>query len=1083
MSISQNSVNSIHVDSTIVADTSVSVGSSNNYSSDNEINDSKSRIQATLDQINSNSSENIQPEPETDEFSHWVKSEHDPIHPKHRREWMQGSGISKEITELCLESLDDDSEIAERLGRDWGYDGAHGWWVGSIGVVTGKRTAFGQFKPNVPFPTKKSDKPAKYLTTRNEFDLIALPIRTQEEWQAILDDPSQMVVIPEGAKKAAALETCGYVTLAVAGVWNIRQKGKGLAPNLKAIAVRGRPIVLCYDADMTSKEDVREAMKRSADYLKAAGCNIYVAQWDVSEGKGIDDVLVAQGKDRVDEIMQNFITYGEWLKSQNTENQSKKAKNSQETPQSSHKQKLEQFCATFDGKLRYNEMTLDYEYDGQVIDLEHAQDWLADVLDVGFPYKFEELVRKIKYCAKKQPYHPVKSYLERISVEYHDVDTAILDNLATKYFGTEDALHNIQLRKSLVGAVKRIIDPGCQHDTVCVLQGKQGLQKSKFWETLAISTGWYNSSVASGSSDKDDKMKLRASWLIDLSELEGIFKSKETASLRNLITDKVDSIRPPYGRKIEHFQRMSVFVGTVNPSQFLTDSEGTRRWWIIPVTKQIPIEHLEAERDLIWAAAYKIALRGEKYNSWLSPIEDALREKSNQNHQVEDIWFDYAQQAIIQWDIKQTTASKLLSAAPFNIPVNQQGKREQMRIAEVLKQLGWSKTPNKVMLDGEGYRTYVWSRPELIQEVLEVSPEVSQGVSHEVSHGSNVDTASNTAISDLPDSPFKETFVENNNVVSLDPQVAESKQVIEIGESGKSGESSIPEAVTEQALQNDSPVTNPPDSPLEDQTLQVGNTSLNISCILDDLATGKPVDFSVADNLPVALGNITPEVKDSYRYETPTVNSYAYIRTGNVSGYDMHGEVLDILSNGDIALNVIETHDSKNFPLGVNTYTECSLKRERVKFISAPTESTPCINQPSSDATQKAIEEFLEPCKYEFKQPTAGDSVVMSCGDFEYSGKVVRSKNDNEKVVIKWTSTTDSDKSRLGIEAYSVEELTQGEAVFTKPESAFNPIVVPEVAKMPTATESPEPSFVEIDEDLFESVLNGDDDDYLATFN
>jgi hypothetical protein len=286
---------SIDVDFSASNDT-VSTVDASNYSSTSAKNESKPSLQAQLDHVRSNSSENTATEPKQEDFALWASSEHDQIHPKHRKEWMEGSGISKEITEACLESLDDDAEIAKRLG--WkGYDRSHGWWVGSISIVTGERTATGQFKPDVPFLiSDKSDKPAKYITTKTEIDVLALSIRSQEEWQVILDDPSQPIVITEGAKKVAALETCGYVALGALGVWNFLQKNDMLVPNLQAITQPGRPVVIAYDADLITKQGVRDAMKRLADCLKAQGCSIYIAQWDVEEGKGLDDVLVTRGK-------------------------------------------------------------------------------------------------------------------------------------------------------------------------------------------------------------------------------------------------------------------------------------------------------------------------------------------------------------------------------------------------------------------------------------------------------------------------------------------------------------------------------------------------------------------------------------------------------------------------------------------------------------------------------------------------------------------------------------------------------------------------------------------------------------------
>lgn len=81
---------------------------------------------------------------------------------------MDKSGVREDIALSCLESLDDFSEIATRLG--WkGYRHTPGWWVSGIDLKTGERSKFGQFKPDEPiFLSPEDDKPAKYITPKKE---------------------------------------------------------------------------------------------------------------------------------------------------------------------------------------------------------------------------------------------------------------------------------------------------------------------------------------------------------------------------------------------------------------------------------------------------------------------------------------------------------------------------------------------------------------------------------------------------------------------------------------------------------------------------------------------------------------------------------------------------------------------------------------------------------------------------------------------------------------------------------------------------------------------------------------------------
>ncbi|MEA5574053.1 virulence-associated E family protein [Calothrix sp. UHCC 0171] len=362
--------------------------------------------------------------------------------------------------------------------------------------------------------------------------------------------------------------------------------------------------------------------------------------------------------------------------------------------------------AIFNGQLRFNEMTLEVEYLGENVDLDHAEQWLADVLDAEWGSK---TASEIAYLAKKQKYHPVKEYLEQVYRKHSDIDVSILDDLANRYFGTNEPLYNVYLKKTLVAAVKRVYEPGCQHDTACVLQGGQGIGKSRFWQKLAKHSHWYDDSVVTGGTDKDDKLKLRSSWIIDLSEIEGVFRKNDITSLRNLITSPSDKIRPPYGRKITDFPRTSIFVGTVNPSQFLNDPEGNRRFWVIPVERDyIPIETLEHEVDKLWAAAVAVYRKGEKYNTRLNSQEKLAQKQLNANHTTEDAWTVVVEMFLNTLNPAKTTVPEIL--VKLGIEVRNQGAKERSRVRNILSQLGWKETKNAVSYKGSRQR--IWYKPD-----------------------------------------------------------------------------------------------------------------------------------------------------------------------------------------------------------------------------------------------------------------------------------------------------------------------------------------------------------------------------------
>ncbi|WP_138506714.1 virulence-associated E family protein [Nostoc sp. PA-18-2419] len=430
----------------------------------------------------------------------------------------------------------------------------------------------------------------------------------------------------------------------------------------------------------------------------------------------------------------------------------------EESPaRSKSKQTLNLITAQWGHRLRFNTMTLKPELDGEPLDMDTLATRLIKEFDIDIGN--EKAGQMVVYLAKQSSYSPVAEYLERVAYEHSSVDLGILDDIATRYFGSNEPLHNVFMRKHLIGQVKRVFEPGCQHDTALVLQGGQGLQKSKFWRTLAVSRDWFDDTITSGTNDKDERLKLRRFWILELAELESVFKRKEIAGLRAFFTTPADNLRVPYGRSIEYFPRTSCFVGSVNPAQFLVDPEGHRRYWIIPVSvDQIPVDQLQKERDLLWAAAV-IAYRNGEMN-WLTKTEEKRNALLNKRHEVEDTW-EEAIDAFLEFQ-SETTVSDILSNC-LKIEVAKHDRVLQMRVAECLKRIGWVKCEKKKI---DGKSKPVWRcQPVLAEVSTEVSTEgenpsnldtptnstdiinqLSSKVSTKVSTASNPDIASNTAL-------------------------------------------------------------------------------------------------------------------------------------------------------------------------------------------------------------------------------------------------------------------------------------------------------------------------------------------------
>jgi len=285
------------------------------------------------------------------------------LKPNHYQELLN-SGIDPEIIELNFQSLDGDttheyllSDALAKLGdgketphssqyatsevvklrNRYSHTLAGGWWCGGIDPLNNYAPMeWGCFKPNRPRLDPKKNRPIKYehppsIATRAFFlrvsdriwqtisDRYGVPIGDYTEfWEWVLIN-NLPIILCEGAKKAAALLSCGFIAIALPGInggyrkSEANQKKHNLIPDIEILATPKREIKICYDNDVkpTTRINVRRAIASTARLLKAKKCSIKICDWNYPQ-KGIDDVLVAHGKEVVGNIITTALPISQW---------------------------------------------------------------------------------------------------------------------------------------------------------------------------------------------------------------------------------------------------------------------------------------------------------------------------------------------------------------------------------------------------------------------------------------------------------------------------------------------------------------------------------------------------------------------------------------------------------------------------------------------------------------------------------------------------------------------------------------------------------------------------------------------------
>ncbi len=223
----------------------------------------------------------------------------------------------------------------------------------------------------------------------------------------------------------------------------------------------------------------------------------------------------------------------------------------------------------------------------------------------GIKVTDRDLGAAVDTVGRMNAWHPIRDYLMSLKWDGKPrVETLWID-----YIGSEDTrYHRDTARLFMLGAVARVMEPGCKFDFVPILSGGQGLRKSTFVEALAKHKSWWQELEGDFHDRKTMVEKMNGSWIMELPEMSGVSRA-DTNSLKAFISATDDKIRMPYARRAEVFKRQTVFLGTVNGDQFLYDTTGNRRFWPITVNvTSIEIDRLRVNVDQLWAEAFHLYL-------------------------------------------------------------------------------------------------------------------------------------------------------------------------------------------------------------------------------------------------------------------------------------------------------------------------------------------------------------------------------------------------------------------------------------------------------------------------------------------
>lgn len=247
----------------------------------------------------------------------------------------------------------------------------------------------------------------------------------------------------------------------------------------------------------------------------------------------------------------------------------------------------------------------------------------------------QKIIDSLSIIFTENSFHPIKDYLE--SLKWDGIPR--VEYLLIDYLGAENNDYTKEVtKKVLIAAIKRIYNPGCKFDYMLTLVGKQGIGKSLLFKVL-VGDEWFSDTITD-IQGKEAYEQLDGNWIIEMSELSAL-KKAEREQIKGFISKQTDTYRKAYARNVTDNPRQCIFIGTTNEDEFLNDSTGNRRFWIVDVNedkrKYTVWEDLTAdERDQIWAEAFYIFKNEDININKLVNGDEALR--IQESHMQIDPW-------------------------------------------------------------------------------------------------------------------------------------------------------------------------------------------------------------------------------------------------------------------------------------------------------------------------------------------------------------------------------------------------------------------------------------------------------------
>lgn len=229
----------------------------------------------------------------------------------------------------------------------------------------------------------------------------------------------------------------------------------------------------------------------------------------------------------------------------------------------------------------------------------------------------------VTVIADRNQYNPALSWIESRPWDGRDRLQDWYDTVSSP----KKELKEMLMRRWAIQCIAVLHNNGeVQARGVLTFQGAQYQGKTRWLRSLApAGLNLVNTGQVLDVHNKDHVKIAISFWLTELGELDATFKKSDLAALKSFISQTVDTFRRPYAASESSYPRRTSLFASVNDPEFLRDSTGNTRYWVVPADAVRADHSIDVQQ--LWAQVLALYRSGEQ--GWLTESEMAILNESN----------------------------------------------------------------------------------------------------------------------------------------------------------------------------------------------------------------------------------------------------------------------------------------------------------------------------------------------------------------------------------------------------------------------------------------------------------------------